>query len=131
MLEAKLKIVLTSAHVQSLLIPPKFFLKLSSLLANFHRIYCLYIMSLRILEVVVNRIKKLLIFLNWREDFLGKLFFEFSWLDRTLIFTIRMRDNFVDRDKFSFRFNFSNVNFLIGDKLSESSIEILDFLQLI
>jgi hypothetical protein len=62
---------------------------------------------------------------------LGQLLLELSRLQRALIpITIRLRRDLGDGRELTFRFNLSNVYLLVRNKLSESSIEIFNLLQL-
>lgn len=77
----------------------------------------------------MNRIEKLLIFLDRSQILLRKLlpkFFGFGQVHPIAI----IRQDFINTHKFLFTLSLSNANLLIGDKLPQRSIEVLHFLQL-
>ena len=66
--------------MQLLFVPSQLPLKLSPLLADLQRIHRPDLEPFGVLKIAVNRIKELLILLEGRQNFMGKLFLKFSRL---------------------------------------------------
>lgn len=79
-LNPQLQAIFAGAGMQLLFVPAQLLLKLSSLLADPQRVHCAYLVPFGVLKIVVNRIKELLILLEGRQDFMGKLLLKFSRL---------------------------------------------------
>lgn len=117
--------------MQLLFVPSQLPLKLSPLLADLQRIHRPDLVPFGVLKIAVNRIKELLILLEGRQNFMGKLFLKFSRLGWTHVLPVaRAGHDFIERDELSLRLGLPYTDFLVGNVLFENSIRVLHFSQL-